>query len=67
MYTIKGLLWWQVKNLPAKAVDTGSIPSLGRSLGEGNGIPVFLPENPQRQRSLVGYNPWGHKQLDMTE
>ena len=26
-----------VKNLPAKAVDTGSIPGSGRSPGEGNG------------------------------
>ena len=26
-----------VKNLPANAEDSGSIPGLGRSLGEGNG------------------------------
>ena len=26
-----------VKNLPANAGDAGSIPGLGRSLGEGNG------------------------------
>ena len=29
----------QVKNLPANAGDTGSIPGLGRSPGEGNGNP----------------------------
>ena len=29
-----------VKNLPAKVGDTSSIPGLGRSLGEGNGIPL---------------------------
>ena len=29
--------------------------------------PVFLPGEPQRQRSLVGYNPWVCKELDMTE
>ena len=29
--------------------------------------PVFLPGESHRQRSLAGYNPWGHKQLDMTE
>ena len=23
--------------------------------------PVFLPEKPHRQRSLVGYSPWGHR------
>ena len=29
-----------VKNLPASAGDTGSIPGLGRFLGEGNGYPL---------------------------
>ena len=29
-----------VKNLLASAGDTGSIPGLGRSLGEGNGNPL---------------------------
>ena len=29
--------------------------------------PVFLPGNPQEQRSLMGYSPRGHKELDMTE
>jgi len=29
-----------VKNLPAKAGDTGSIPGLGRSPGGGNGNPL---------------------------
>ena len=29
--------------------------------------PVFLPGKFHRQRSLVGYSPWGHKELDMTE
>ena len=29
-----------VKNLPANVGDTSSIPGLGRSLGEGNGIPL---------------------------
>ena len=28
---------------------------------------VFLPENPYGQRSLVGYNPWGHKESDTPE
>ena len=30
-------------------------------------IPVFLPGESRRQRSLVGYGPRGHKELDMTE
>ena len=28
--------------------------------------PVFLPGKCHGQRSLVGYHPWGHKELDMT-
>ena len=29
--------------------------------------PVFLPGKFHRQRSLVGYSPWSHKESDMTE
>ena len=28
--------------------------------------PVLLPDESHGQRSLVGYSPWGHKELDMT-
>ena len=28
--------------------------------------PVFLPGESHRQRSLVGYSPWGRKELEMT-
>ena len=28
---------------------------------------IFLPVKPHRQRSLVGYSPWGYKELDVTE
>ena len=49
------------------AGDPGSIPGLGRSPGEGNGNPVFLPGESHGQRRLAGYSPWGHKELDMTE
>jgi len=41
----------------------------GRSPGEGNGnslTPVFWPEKFHGQRSLMGYNPWGCKESDMT-
>ena len=27
---------------------------------------VFLPEESHGQRRLVGYGPWGHKELDTT-
>ena len=29
--------------------------------------PVFLPGKSHDQKTLVGYNSWGHKELDMTE
>ena len=37
-----------VKNLPANAGDSGSVPGLGRSPGEGNGNPLqyFCLGNP---------------------
>ena len=49
--------------------DLGSIPGLGRSPGGGHGNPLqyFRLENPHGQKSLVGYNSWDRKELDMTE
>ena len=47
-----------VKNPLTNAGDTGvvgSIPGSGRSPGEGNGNPVFLPGKSHEQRSLAGY------------
>ena len=29
--------------------------------------PVFLPGKSHGQRGLMGYSPWGHKELDMTD
>ena len=48
--------------------DPGSIPGLGRSLGEGNGNPLRYSclENP-RDRSLVGRHLWGHTESDTTD
>ena len=50
-----------VKNLPANAGNSGWIPGLERSPGEGNvnPTPVFLPGESHGQRSLVDYSPWG--------
>ena len=49
--------------------DVGSIPGLGRSAGEGNGNPLQYSclGKSYGERSLVGYSPWGLKELDMTE
>ena len=29
--------------------------------------PVFLPEESHRQRSLVGYSPWGYKESQLSD
>ena len=62
------------------AGDQGSIPGSGRSPGERKDYPpqipwrrerlptpVFLPGEPHGQRSLAGYSPWGHKELDLVK
>ena len=57
------------KEFACNVEDLSLIPGLGRSSGGEHGNPhrySFL-ENPHGQRSLVGYSPWGHKELDMTE
>ena len=64
-----------VKNPLTSVGDLGSIPGLGISPGEGNGNPLQCPflENlmdrgeSHGQRSLVGCNPWGHKESGTTE
>ena len=57
------------KESACDAGDAGSIPGSERSPVEGNGYPLQYSclENPHGQRSLVGYSPWGHKELDRTE
>ena len=49
--------------------DMSLVPGLRRSLGGGHGNPLqhSCMENPHGQRSLMGYSPWGHKELDTTE
>ena len=64
-----GLPWWpEAKNMPV--TQETWVQSLGWEdlLEEGMATtPVFLPEESHEQRSLVGYSPWGHKELDTTE
>ena len=49
--------------------DLSSIPGLGSSHGGGHDNPLQYSclENPYGQRSLAGYSPCGHKELDITE
>ena len=63
-------LWWWLsgKESACKAGEAGSIPGSGRSPGGRHGDPLHYSclENPHGQRSLAGYGPWGHKELEMT-
>ena len=54
-----------VKNLPANAGDSSSIPGSGRSPGEGNGnrLQYSCPDSSMDR----GYSPWGCKALDMSD
>ena len=54
-----------VRNSPANAGDTVSVPGLGISLGGNGNTLQFLPGKSHGQRSLVGYR--GHKEPDRTE
>ena len=61
----------QVKNPPAKQVTQ---ETWVRSQDEEDPVqegmaatPVFLVGKSHGQRSLTGYGPWGHKELDTTE
>ena len=60
-----------VKNLPAmQELQKRQVWSLdGEDLLERKrqSSPVFLPEKSLRERSLVGYSPWCHKESDATE
>ena len=57
------------KESTCSAGDLGLIPGLGRSPGgeQGNPLQCSCLENPHGQRSLIGYSPWGCRELNMTE
>ena len=57
------------KESAQSARDLGSIPGLGRSLGEGNGYPLQYSslENPHGLISLAAYSPRGLQESDTTE
>ena len=56
-----------VKNLQCGR--TGFDPSVGKIPWRRKWLftPVFWPGESRGKRSLAGYSPWGHKELDMTE
>ena len=49
--------------------DLGFTPGSGTSFEEGIGHPLQYSclENSHGQRNLVGYDPWGHKESNVTE
>ena len=57
------------KESTCNAADLGSTPGLGRSPGRGHGNPLQYSclENPHGRKSLVGFSPWGCKELAVTE
>ena len=57
------------KEYACNAGDLGSIPGLGRFpwRRKWQPTPVFLPRESHGWRSLVGYSPQGHKELNRTE
>ena len=66
----KGLPWWLRWQRICLQCRRPGFNSWVRKIpwrGEWQPIPVFLPGKSHRQRSLVGYSPWGCKELDTTE
>ena len=58
------------KESACNAGDPGSFNPWARKIPwrrEWLSTPVFLPGEFHGQRSLVGYSPWDHKQLDTSE
>ena len=53
--------------LPVQETQQARVASLGQEdgLNEMQPSPGFLPGESHGQRSLAGYSPWGHRELDM--
>ena len=56
-----------VKNLPANTGDLRDLRAAGWEDPLEEGVALFLPGESHRQRSLVGYSPWGRKESDTTK
>ena len=71
-FNLRGLPWFNlrgqlVKNPPAMQETPVQFLGWEDPLEEGNSLQYSCLENPHGQRSLVGYSPWGCKELDTTE
>jgi len=61
---------WQRICLPVQEIQETWVQSFGQKdpkRQKWQPTPVFLPGKLHGQRSLVGYRPWGCKELDTTE
>ena len=71
LYVLRSQVALVAKNSPADAGDSrdGSLIPRSKSpgVGIGNLFQYFCLEDPHGQWSLVGYNAWGHKELDKTK
>ena len=68
-YFILGIVVAQRVKIHLKCGRPGFDPWIGMIpwRREWQPTPVFLPGESHGQRSLGGYSPWGHKELDMTD
>ena len=63
----KWIVWLQIPGRGEPLVPKLVIAGAGGGEGHGNPLHYSCLENPHKQGSLVGYSPWGHQELDMTE
>ena len=70
VYQFIGLTWWSSQHRSClRCQRVGSTPGSGkiRWRRKWQPAPVFLSGKSHGQRNLVGYSPWGRKELDRTE
>ena len=68
MYQRASLVVQMVKNLPAmRETQVQSLSWEDPLRWKWQPTPVFLPGEFHGQKTMVGYSPWGHKELDTIE
>ena len=59
--------WWLLSLLGKEAAWNSGDVDLILWRNKWLSTPVFLPGDFHGQRGLLGYSPWGHKELDRTK
>ena len=69
IYLLKNSIQTTTTSIIWSCLDTFSLPQVRKNPWRREWLqtPVFLPGEFHGQRSLAGYSPWGHKELDTTE